>query len=140
VRIIIGCLGALLVALPGTCGGSSHASAAGPFVGEWSGHTRHLTVTRDGHGRELVSDGCCDLVLLLRFRVLKVRGTPARAFATFKVTSAQVNNNDFAAIHRRPPRVDQVGTLRLEHGIVTDELTEVTFCGDKAARAGTCGL
>ena len=132
----IASLSAVLLALvPATCGGSSGASV-GTFAHHWWGHTRSLDVTRDGRGREVVDDGCCYRVITLRFRVLDVRGTPTRAVATIKVTSARIDKKVFAELHRRVPHVGQTGMLRLQHGVVTDELTQVTFCAETVDKCG----
>jgi hypothetical protein len=133
----ISCFSAvLLVFIPATCSGA-HKATAGPFAGHWWGHTRGLDITRDGRGREVVDDGCCYRVVTLRFRVLNASGTPTKAVATIKVTFARVDEKVFADLHRRVPRVGQIGTLRLRHGVVTDELTKVTFC---ARDVDKCGL
>jgi hypothetical protein len=133
----IASFGVLLVLLPlSGCGGGDRATPS-PFAGHWSGHTRRLEISRDGRGREIVDDGCCSRVITARFRLLHVRGTPAKANASIRLTFARVDKGVFAALHRRPPHAGQVATLRLQSGIVTDEATKVTFC---AANVDKCGL
>jgi hypothetical protein len=84
----------------------------------------------------MVDDGCCYRVVTLRFRVLNASGTPTKAVATVRITFARVDKKVFAELHRRVPRVGEIGTLRLEHGVVTDELTKVTFCAEKVDKCG----
>jgi hypothetical protein len=37
------------------------------FAADWIGHTRQLTITKDGHATEHIDDGCCDPVIDLAF-------------------------------------------------------------------------
>jgi hypothetical protein len=106
------------------------------FVGYWWGHTRGLDIKRDGRGLEGVSDGCCHPVITLRFRLLKVRGSQARAVATIRVTAVQVGKETMDWLPHGPPHAGQVGKLVLEEGVVNDELTDVTFC---TATVNKCG-
>jgi hypothetical protein len=131
------CLGALLVLLPlPACGGRDRATSSA-FAGHWWGHTRRLVISPDGRGREIVDDGCCSRVVTARFRLLHVRGTPSKAIATIRFTFVRVDKRVFAALHRRRPHAGQVATFRLQHGVVTDEATKVTFC---AVNVDKCGL
>jgi hypothetical protein len=130
-------LGVLLALLPLPACGGSHRATPRTFAGFWEGHTRRLEISRDGRGREIVDDGCCSRVVTARFRLLHVRGTPAKAVATIRFTFARVDKAVFAALHRRPPHAGQIGTLSLQRGVVTDEATMVTFC---AVNLDKCGL
>ena len=76
------------------------------------------------------------ILLALNFRVIAVSGTRPRAVARIRVTSARVDKEWIAEAHLPPPRAGQIGTLVLEHGVVTDELTGATFC---AATVDKCG-
>lgn len=135
-RQAIAYLGALLMAaLLAACGGGDRA-IVGTFAGQWSGHTRRLHIARNGEGREIVDDGCCSRVVTVRFRLLRVRGTPEEAEATTKITFARVDKDVFAALHRRPPHAGQIGTLRLRRGVLTDESTKVTFCAEDVDKCG----
>jgi hypothetical protein len=127
-------LATVLFLLP-ACGGDKRANP-GPFAGHWSGHTRRLEINPDGRGREIVDDGCCSRVVTALFQILRVKGTPTRAVARIKLTFARIDNAVFAENHIRPPKVGEVGTLRLRHGIVTDDLTTITFCAVKVDRCG----
>jgi hypothetical protein len=121
--------------LPG-CGGGVERATVSSFAGHWSGHTRRLEITRDGRAREIVDDGCCSRVVTARFRILHVAGRPIRAVATIRVTFARVDKSVFRELHRRPPHAGQVGVLRLNQGVVTDELTKVTFCAENVDKCG----
>ena len=122
------------VLLP-ACGGE-HRTKPGPFAGFWSGHTRRLEINPEGRGREIVDDGCCYRVITARFRFLHVKGAPTNAVATIKFTFVRVDKPAFAENHIRPFKSGQVGTLRLQRGVVTDDLTTVTFCAENVDKCG----
>ena len=107
------------------------------FAGTWDGHTRRLVIRADGRGHEIISSGCCTPVVTARFRLLKVSGTQEKVVAAIKFTSVRVDKGIFADSHRAPPRVGQEATLRLVHGVITDEGTTRTFC---AVGVEKCGL
>lgn len=105
------------------------------FAGSWGGHTRALSITRGGAGRERVDDGCCTRVYTLSFRILSVSGTLTHATAVYRVTSFSRQENGV-----RKLRVGDVGRLVLRNGIVTNALTDVYYCSDPAWGAtGACG-
>jgi hypothetical protein len=57
--------------------------------------------------------------------------------ASVRFTFVRLDKAAFAENHIRLFTSDQIGTLRLRHGVVTDELTTVTFC---AKNVDKCGL
>ena len=117
--------------------GSEEQTSPRMFAGTWDGHTRRLVIRDDGQGHELISSGCCTPVVTARFRLVNVHGTPERAAATIRFTSVRVDKEIFAESHHAPPRAGQETTLRLMHGVITDEATTGTFC---AAGVLKCGL
>src|SRR4051812_47936488 len=117
------------------CGGE-HRTKAGPFAGYWWGHTRRLEINPDGRGREIVDDGCCYRVITAPFRILRVIGRSANAVARIKFNFVRLDKAVFAENHIRLFRNGQVGTLRLRHGVVTDDLTTVTFCAENVDKCG----
>ena len=105
------------------------------FAGRWGGHTRGLSITSSGRGRESADDGCCRRVYELTFRVVSVGGTVTRAVAVYRVTSFRRYASGVGALH-----VGDVGKLRLRNGIVTNALTHDFFCSGPAWGAtGACG-
>jgi hypothetical protein len=105
------------------------------FAGRWGGHTRGLSITTSGRGREFADDGCCTRMYGMTFRILSVSGTVTRAVALYRVLSFRRYGGDVA-----PVRAGDVGRLRLSNGIVTNTLTRVYFCSDPAWGAtGACG-
>jgi hypothetical protein len=106
------------------------------FVGQWIGHTRGITITSDGRGTESIDDGCCDPIVDLTFKFSKPGGSPTNATAIMTVTSV--------ALHDWPsdepaPTVGQSGTLRLNHGVITEPITQTNYCDEAAGAQGTCG-
>jgi hypothetical protein len=72
----------------------------------------------------------------MTFQVLSVRGTLTGATARFRVESFR--RYDRAV---RKLRVGKIGKLRLRDGIVTDTLTQDSFCSNPAWGAtGACGV
>jgi hypothetical protein len=134
-RRIVALVTVLPVLLP-ACGGE-HRTKPGPFAGYWWGHTPRLEINPEGRGREIVDDGCCYRVVTARFRILRVNGTPSNAVARIQFTFVRLDKAVFAENHIRRFKSGQVGTLRLRRGVVTDQLTTVTFC---AKNVDKCGL
>jgi len=106
------------------------------FAAEWIGHTRQLTITTDGHASEHIDSGCCDPVIDLTFRLSQPRGTPADATATATVTSVTLHNWPPG---EKAPTVGQAGTLKLQHGVITEPLSGTTYCNLAEQTRGTCG-
>lgn len=65
-----------------------------------------------------------------------MNGTPANAVARIKFTFVRLDKAAFAENHIRPFKSGQVGTIRLRHGVVTDDLTTVTFCAENVDKCG----
>jgi hypothetical protein len=106
------------------------------FTGYWWGHDRGLEIKPDGRGLERDNVSCCERAITLDFRILAVHGTRARAVARIRVTYSRVAQEWVAEAHRAPPHVGQVGTLVLEDGVVTEELTGATFCAPTVSACG----
>jgi hypothetical protein len=105
------------------------------FAGRWGGHTRALSITPTGRGREDADDGCCTRVYRLTFQILSVRGTLTRATAVYRVTSFRRYERGVRMLHP-----GDVGRLVLKDGIVTNTLTDDFFCSGPAWDAtGACG-
>jgi hypothetical protein len=105
------------------------------FTGRWGGHTRGLSITPTGRGREETDDGCCTRVYHLTFQILSVSGTLTRAAAVYRVTA--FTRYEAGVRMLRP---GGIGKLILKDGIVTNGLTGVFFCSDPAWGAtGACG-
>jgi hypothetical protein len=66
-----------------------------------------------------------------------VNGTPSNAVARIRFTFVRLGKAVFAENYIRPFKSGQIGSLRLRRGVVTDELTTVTFC---AKDLDKCGL
>jgi hypothetical protein len=133
-------LGVALAVVALAVGASGGARAATPaslatFAGTWGGHTRSLSITQGGRGREATDDGCCTRVYRLSFRILSVRGTGTRAVAVYRVTSFRRYEGGVRRLH-----AGDVGKLLLRNGIVTNTLTDEIFCSERAWGAtGACG-
>jgi hypothetical protein len=72
--------------------GSSAASGNTPpratlatFAHPWGGHGRGLEITRRGYASENISDGCCQTIIEVSYKLSSVSGTTNNATATFRV-------------------------------------------------------
>jgi hypothetical protein len=131
---VFGCLRSTAAGGPAA---SKKAPAAGlaTFAGSWGGHTRDLSITSSGRGRERADDGCCMRVYEMTFQIVSVRGTLMHAVAVFRVTSFRRYERAVRNLH-----MGDVGKLLLSNGIVTNTLTRDFFCSDPAWEAtGACG-
>jgi hypothetical protein len=130
---VLGCLGSRSTGAPAAK--RPPRATLATFAGRWGGHTRGLSITSAGRGREEASDGCCYRVYEMTFQILSVKGTLTRATAVYRVAS-------FKRYERwmRKIRVGDLGKLVLKNGIVTNKLTRDFFCSGPAWGAtGACG-
>jgi hypothetical protein len=131
---VFGCLRSHVAGEPSTKRPPPAATLA-TFAGGWGGHTRWLSITSTGGGREGANDGCCRRVYELTFRITSVTGTLTRATAVYRVTSFKRYAGGVRKLHR-----GDVGKLVLRDGIVTNSLTDDFFCSGPAWGAtGACG-
>jgi hypothetical protein len=111
-------------------------AALATFAGRWGGHTRGLSITSRGQGRESASGGCCMPIYKMTFQIVSVSGTVTRATAAYRVTSFRRYESGVRDLHP-----GQIGKLLLRNGIVTNTLIDVYFCSDPAWGAtNACGL
>ena len=135
-------LGAALataVAFPLLAAGGSDRITLAPFVGTWYGHTRSLTIRETGVAKESISDGCCDLVVRLTVRLSRPRRVGDSVVATATVVRARTYDPSAFEPGHPPPRVGDRGRFALRRGIITEQLTETTYCNARASRFGRCG-
>jgi hypothetical protein len=118
--------------------GGSDRTTLRPFVGKWIGHTRTLTVDRAGLAKELISDGCCRLVIRMTTRLSHPRRVGGSIVATATVVRARIFDRS-AFDGRAPPRVGDRGRFTLRRGIISEGLTHTTYCNAKTSRLGRCG-
>jgi hypothetical protein len=130
---------AKLPAVVRTAAPHAHKATLKTFAGSWFGHTRDLKITRKGHAKESISDGCCDPVITLRFRVSDVRGTVHKASARVKVTVVHVHDRSAYPKGTHPPHKGEVRRIRLKKGVITERLTKTNYCDTKADKTGVCG-
>jgi hypothetical protein len=110
------------------------------FAGTWVGHTRILTISAKGFAKEHINAGCCDPVLDLWFRFSHVHGPASNAFATVRVTQVHVLDPTAYAPGYGPPHVGERRTLHLnKQGVITEPLTQTTYCDPAGEATGACG-
>jgi hypothetical protein len=122
----------VLVALSG-CAAGSHPRSAQPlatvqtaalagFAGTWNGHDRHLHITAQGAGEEIIDDGCCSSGLDLRFQLSE----PSAAGASLTVVSVTVSQEWRDEVPT--PRVGEKGRLSRAGDVVQESLTTDHYC------------
>lgn len=106
------------------------------FSGHWGGHTRGLDITKAGVAHESANAGCCYLDYAMTYRIVSTHGTITHGSAEFKVLSFHPGRpGDVTGIH-----VGDVGELKLDNGILRNELTRDYFCSNPAwGVGGACG-
>lgn len=110
------------------------------FAGDWTGHTRSLSISPSGVGKESVDDGCCSRVFDLTFQLSALQGSsPAHATATATITTVTVGPGWDASLGK-PPAVGDRGTVSVDGGVITDHLVDVFYCNAAEDEKGTCGL
>ena len=105
------------------------------FAGRWFGHERGLRISSKGRAKMDVYLGCCTHVIDLWFRLSRVHGTYSRARARARVTRVHVfDGSGPGRLH-----VGRVGTLRLNHGVITEPFLGGIYCDDAQAQTHYCG-
>ena len=122
----------------GTAAPTASAVSLKPFVGEWVGHTRDVTVSTSGRLEEHVGDGCCDPVIDLVLQLSHPR-RDGTWVATSRVVSAKVHPG-WKGSGRPAPKPGDTGTVTVgaDH-ILVDSITTNGFCDPDRTAPGTCG-
>lgn len=104
------------------------------LVGDWFGHTRHVTFDSNGGAQLRVDDGCCTLIIQAGLRITTVSGDAHAGQASGVLTTVQVGTTYTSYLPGRPvPHPGQKIVLTANNGIITDSLLKATFC-DTAKR------
>ena len=135
-------LGALICIAIQLSFGQAMASGRGAtlatFAGLWYGHTRSLTIDRNGLARESISDGCCHRLIDLQMHLYRPRGVVGNATVMVRVTWVHIHDTSFSPGYS-PPRAAETARLRLRGGVITEPLTGTNYCDLAADMQGRCG-
>jgi hypothetical protein len=118
---------------------ASHKATRATFARTWYGHTRSLKISRRGRAKERIGDGCCHLVIDLRFRLSHIRGTSGHASALARVTAVHVHDHSYYSKSHPPPHVGDKRRLRLKRGVIKEPFTHTNYCSWTADLKGYCG-
>jgi hypothetical protein len=117
---------------------SVSAGAFGDFPGQWTGHSRYVTISLAGLGKESVGDGCCTPQIDLNYTLAGVVIAPSgKQLATITVTAVTVHTG--YSLSQPAPKVGDKGVLTLDSGVLTDSLTQSIYCDPAEEAKGTCG-
>jgi hypothetical protein len=110
-----------------------------PFVGEWVGHTRFVSVSRSGRLEAHVGDGCCDPIIDVVLQLSNPRRDGNAWAATTRVVSATAHAG-WKQTGRPAPEPGDRGTVRVgaDH-ILVESITGNGFCDPDRTAPGTCG-
>lgn len=97
-----------------------------------------MTITRNGIGKAQIDLGCCDVVLVLTFRLSHPRSAPGGATATETATAVRIDDPSAFGGPWHPPHVGERATIRLKDGIIIDALSGSSYCGPKT-KHWVCG-
>ena len=139
--VLVGVCFALIVLLGGHGSasdgkvGTSSPASLNTFARYWWGHGRGLNIHRSGRGLESTRTYFAGppYNATLRFEVISVSGSRSAADARIRVISVR---DSYHTLSHARIRVGQLGTLRLRHGVVTDSLTHISYCGPQVDRCG----
>lgn len=97
-----------------------------------------MSISRTGHAKEDIGNGCCDPQIDVHFTLSHPRETSSNASALARVTMVRVRSDEWLA--KWAPRLGQTRRIRLKGGVLTETLTgHTTYCDEKAGGAGRCG-
>jgi hypothetical protein len=93
-----------------------------------------MTIGASGTGMESVSDGCCTPQIDLTFHV---SAGASDSNASVVVTAVTIHPDYPSSAPQ--PKVGDTGSLTLANGVVTDSLTNITYCDAAETAKSTCG-
>ena len=107
------------------------------FAGSWTGHSRYATISPAGVGKESVGDGCCSPQIDLTYTLSAPQKSGNKETATITVTAVTVHSG--YDLSTPAPKVGGKGVLTVDNGILTDSLTQITYCDAAQESNGACG-
>ncbi len=114
------------LACPGACA---------PFAGSWGGHTRSMTISKDGRGSTFAQLGCCGPVEQIVFQIAtwQQAGSSWTAQGAILSVKDQISNGKYDH--------PGYGTLTLTGGVITGSLVgfDTNYCNVAADLTGVCG-
>jgi hypothetical protein len=125
--------------------GDDSGGGLSPFFGVWDGQGgfvagapkreswRTLNIGSLESAGEQINNGCCHVVVLMRFRISQSRGTAGAATARATVTRVEIVDRKWFTKAHPAPYVGEVGTIRMRNHVIYEGLTGASYC----ARGGT---
>jgi hypothetical protein len=121
---------------PTTTTASAPSFAA--FAGEWSGHTKFISVSRTGRLEEHVGDGCCHPVIDMVIQLSNPHRVGATWVASGRVVSTKAHDGWDSAQPAPKPGDRTVVKVGADH-ILVESITGYLFCDPEKTVPGTCG-
>ena len=114
------------------------AASFAAFVGDWSGHTKFVSVSRTGRLEEHVGDGCCHPVIDMVIQLSDPHRAGTAWVANGRVVSAEVHDGWDTSQPAPKPGDRTVVRVGADH-ILTESVTGYVFCDPEKTAPGTCG-
>ena len=108
------------------------------FTGDWTGHTKFISVSRTGRLEEHVGDGCCHPVVDMVIQLSNPHRVGATWVADGRVVSAKVHDGWDTTQPAPKPGDRTVVRVGADH-ILTESITGYVFCDPEKTAPGTCG-
>jgi hypothetical protein len=122
---------------PSSSASRAPSASLSAFAGSWTGHSRYATISPAGVGKESVGDGCCSPQIDLTYSLSSPATSGGTETAVITVTAVTVHSG--YDLTTPAPKVGDKGTLTVDNGVLTDSLTQITYCDPTQESNGTCG-
>jgi len=131
--------------------GNGAGGVVSPFLGVWQGEGRFvvgapqreswrtLDIGSLESAGEQINNGCCHVVVLMRFRISRSRGTANSATARATVTRVEIVDRKWFTKARPAPYVGEAGAIRVRNHVIYEGLTGVYYCAAGTWRPRVCG-
>jgi hypothetical protein len=117
---------------------TASAPSFAAFAGDWSGHTKFVSVSRTGRLEEHVGDGCCHPVVDMVIQLSDPHRAGKAWVANGRVVSAEVHDGWDTSQRAPKPGDRTVVKVGADH-ILTESITGYVFCDPDKTAPGTCG-
>lgn len=117
---------------------TASAPSFAAFAGDWSGHTKFVSVSRTGRLEEHVGDGCCHPVIDMVIQLSNPHRVGTAWVAKGQVLSAKVHDGWDTSQPAPKPGDRTVVRVGADH-ILTESITGYVFCDPEKTAPGTCG-
>jgi len=117
---------------------TTSAPSFAAFTGDWTGHTKFISVSTTGRLEERVGDGCCHPVVDMVIQLSNPHRVGGTWVADGRVFSAKTHDGWDPAQPAPKPGDRTVVKVGADH-ILRESITGYAFCDPDKTEPGTCG-